>query len=106
MTALVVPGGVMINYLARTPNPTPFLNFMPPEAIMFGDGAWAAAVRERVPEIVLVVPRNTAEYGRGPFGVGCGKGLMSTIQTGYRFDRALRIDGIQYEIAGWRKYDP
>ena len=47
-TALVVPEGVMINYLARTPNPTPFLNFMPPEAIIFGDSAWADAVRERV----------------------------------------------------------
>ena len=36
-TLLVMPEGVMINYLARRRNPTPYINFMPPELVMFGE---------------------------------------------------------------------
>ena len=35
-TFAVLPEGVMLNYLARVENPTPYVNFMPPELIFFG----------------------------------------------------------------------
>ena len=35
----------MVNYLARRVNPTPYINFMPPELIMFGEENMVAAFR-------------------------------------------------------------
>src|SRR4030095_497827 len=34
-TLLVVPEGVMLNFLARRDTPTPYVNFMPPEFLIF-----------------------------------------------------------------------
>jgi len=79
----VLPEGVMINYLARTPAPTPFVTFIPPEEILFGDEAWTAAFRDSPPELVIWVPRDASEYGAAPFGVGFGRSLAAWIEAEY-----------------------
>lgn len=94
----VLPEGVMINYLARVPNPTPYLNFMPPEEILFGDAAWEAAFRAAPPDAIVIVPKDTAEFGRGAFGIGYGTRLMEWIASEYVPLTALRIDGVNYQI--------
>ena len=42
-TLAVLPEGVMINYLTRRPNPTPFSNFKPPELIIYGETSMVRA---------------------------------------------------------------
>ncbi len=94
----VVPEGVMINYLARVPNPTPYINFMPPEEVLFGDGAWAAAFTEEPPDVVVMVPKDTSEFGRGPFALGYGRALGAFIGERYTLRSVVRVEGIPFEI--------
>jgi hypothetical protein len=94
----VVPEGVLVNYLARIPNPTPYLNFMPPEAILFGDDAWTAAFRRAPPDVILRVPKDTSEYGRGPFGAGYGRALAAWVAAAYVADGVLRVADVPFEI--------
>ena len=90
----VVPEGVMINYLARTPAPTPFVTFIPPEEILFGDDAWTAAFRASPPDLVMWVPRDASEYGAAPFGVGFGRALGGWIAEEYEDAPEIAVAGI------------
>jgi hypothetical protein len=67
-TLVALPEGVMINYLSRRDNPTPFVNFMPPEALAFGEHAMARALDAQPPDFLLLVHKNTGEYGYASFG--------------------------------------
>jgi hypothetical protein len=67
-TMIALPEGVMINYLARRQNPTRFINFMPPEAVAFREHAMARALDARSPDLLLLVHKNTTEYGYASFG--------------------------------------
>ncbi len=97
-SAAVLPEGVMINYLARVPNPTPYVNFMPPEDILFGGARWAAAFRRSPPQVIFLVPKNTSEYGRGAFGVGYGKALAGWVAEHYVSSRVIRADGLPFDV--------
>lgn len=102
-TATVLPEGVMINYLSRTRNPTPFLTFMPPGLVRAGEDAWSEALREQTPEMVVIVPRDTSEFGFGPFGVGYGVTLLGGINMRFGADREFRLDGVNYEVRTLRR---
>ncbi len=65
---MVLPEGVMLNYLSRRINPTPYINFMPPELSIFGERNILTAMQENPPDFVLLVPKDTSEYGVAPFG--------------------------------------
>jgi hypothetical protein len=67
-TMIALPEGVMINYLSRRENPTRFINFMPPEAVAFGEHVMARSLAERPPDFLLLVHKNTTEYGYASFG--------------------------------------
>jgi hypothetical protein len=97
-SAAVLPEGVLINYLARIPNPTPYINFMPPEEILFGDAAWEAAFRAAPPDAVVIVPKDTGEFGRGPFGFGYGVGLARWVREEYVPVSVLRREGYGFEV--------
>jgi hypothetical protein len=83
-TLAVLPEGVMINYLSRMPNPTPYINFMPPEFVIFGEEEMVHAFRRRPPDFVLVMRRNVAEYGYHRFGQDYGQDLFGWIKDNYQ----------------------
>jgi hypothetical protein len=84
-TMVVVPEGVMLNYLARRINPTPYLVFMVPEMETFGQDAILDSFRRSRPDFVVIVEKSTAEYGVGYFGAGprYGKKIMDWINADY-----------------------
>ena len=84
-TLSVLPEGVMVNYLARRPNPTPFVNFMPPELEIFGKAQILAAFKRMRPDFMVLIHKDTTEYGVGYFGrdPNYGKGLMDWIKRHY-----------------------
>jgi hypothetical protein len=86
-TLAVLPEGVMINYLSRHANPTPCLVWMPPVMAVFGQTNMAAAFEKNSPDYVLIIARNTSEFGVGYFGYyrGYGTELMQWIDD--RYDR-------------------
>lgn len=83
-TLAVLPEGVMINYLSGMSNPTTYINFMPPEFIVFGRDAMARAFREHPPEFVVLLPRDVREYGYRQFGLDYGQELFAWIGANYR----------------------
>jgi hypothetical protein len=83
-TVLVVPEGVMINYLARSENPTPFVNFMPPEMILFGEPHMLAALETRPPDLVVITHKSTQEYGLPWFGRSYASDMAAWIGRRYQ----------------------
>jgi hypothetical protein len=83
-TLVVFPGQVMINYLARRENSTPFINFWPPEVILFGEQRIVSSLRERPPDSLLLVHKDTSEYGLRFFGRDYGQQIFAWIESNYR----------------------
>lgn len=83
-TMAVLPEGVLLNYLARVPNPTPYVNFMPPELILFGEEAWLEAFAAAPPDVVLYVHKDTSEYGYPYFGTDYAVELDAWVRATYR----------------------
>lgn len=82
-TLAVFPEGVMLNYLAEAVNPTPYVNFMPPELLFFGEQRILQAFQATPPDWVLLVHKDTSEYGFPLFGPDYGTALASWIQRDY-----------------------
>ena len=82
-TLAVVPEGVMVNYLSRRVNPTPHINFMPPELIMFGERSILAAFEAHPPDYVAVAHKQTEEYGLLYFGKDYGQKIHAWIMENY-----------------------
>jgi hypothetical protein len=93
-TMVALPEGVMINYLARRENPTRFINFMPPEAVAFGEHDMARSLAERPPDLLLLVHKNTTEYGYAAFGSTpeYGGEILPWVRRNYRTARVIGRD--------------
>ncbi|MCC7408605.1 MAG: hypothetical protein IT442_11075, partial [Phycisphaeraceae bacterium] len=87
-TIAVMPEGVMLNYLARRINPTPYISFMPPEVILFGEDDMIMALHETPPDYLLITHKPTAEYGLPYFGRDYAMKLGLWINENY--ERAAR----------------
>ena len=74
-TLAVLPEGIMINYLSRRVNPTPYTNYMPPELRLYGEQQILDAFRTAPPDWLLIVHKFTGEYGYSFFGQDYGKSL-------------------------------
>ena len=84
-TLVVLPEGVMINYLSRRTNPTPFINFMVPELQIYGEDVILDAFKHHSPDYIAIVHKSTAEYGVGFFGKDpdYGKSIMKWVDDNY-----------------------
>jgi len=82
---VVVPEGAMINYLSRHRNPTPYLNFLPPEMSYYGESTILASVKATCPEFIVLVRRNVREFGEDNFGATprYGKQMLDWINQEY-----------------------
>jgi 4-amino-4-deoxy-L-arabinose transferase-like glycosyltransferase len=80
------PEGIMLNYLARRPTRTSCMNFMMTEMILFGEEELLGALRADPPDYVLLVHKDTAEFGVGFFGRDrrYGEAIMAWVNKRYR----------------------
>jgi 4-amino-4-deoxy-L-arabinose transferase-like glycosyltransferase len=67
-TLAVIPEGIMLNYLSRRVNPTPYVSLMPVEVLMFGEERILEAFQEHPPDYVVATDGPTSEYGFAGFG--------------------------------------
>ena len=111
-TFVVVPEGVMLNYLSRRRNPTKYISFMPVELALFGEDAMLAALRKKPPDYVIVVPRNTRELGYRGFGQDYCLKLSNWIDDNYGQIKLLgqaitmhRGKKIVYSVFGFKQID-
>jgi hypothetical protein len=79
---LVLPEGVVVNYLTRRAAP-PHLHFLPPEIVIFGEDRILRDLEQRPPDFVALVHRDTGEYGLPLFGIDYARDLMSWVRDHY-----------------------
>ncbi|MCA9249306.1 MAG: hypothetical protein KDA42_19425 [Planctomycetales bacterium] len=89
-TVATFPEGAIVNYWARRTNPTGFTNAMPPELCMFGEANYVAALERTRPDFIVLIDKEMAEYGVGPFGGDdFGHEIMAWIRANYQVRRTL-----------------
>jgi hypothetical protein len=67
-TLLVAPQGVMLNYLARRRNPTPYYAYDRTSRVLWGDDAIVDSLEAHPPDWIVVFDRGGAEAGSPVFG--------------------------------------
>lgn len=67
-TFVALPEGVMLNYLTRRANPTPYTTFMPTELAVFGETPILSSLKAAAPDFIVLVHKDTSEFGVGYFG--------------------------------------
>ena len=97
---LVVPGGALLNVVARRPSPTPYVSLFPPELAMFGEGPILSALRRRPPALVVLVRRETSEYGFPRFGIGYGQQIMAWLAERYSRVAVIGADPLEGSAFG------
>lgn len=97
---VVLPEGIMINYLLRRPSPIPFINFMPPEMAIFGEGNILKALKEQTPGFIILIDRDVREYGVAPFGTDSryGKEIMEWVTMHYHAVWEMKKDEVGAKI--------
>jgi hypothetical protein len=83
-TLAALPEGVMLNFLLRRPNPTPYTNFMPTEVVFFGEDRMVEAFEANPPDWIMLVHKDTSEFGFRFFGRDYGQDLFAWIMETYR----------------------
>jgi hypothetical protein len=79
------PEGITLNYLARRPTTLPVVNFMMTEELVFGEEIVLASLEHRPPDYVLLVHKDTSEFGYWTFGDDpyYGQRIMTWINRHY-----------------------
>ena len=101
-TLLVLPEGVMINYLARLPSPiAPFCYF----AMATADGREALVVddlKRHPPDRVVIISRGLLEYGITRYGTESGEGreLLAWVSQNYRVEESKGGDPLDWSKRG------
>ena len=84
-TLAVLPEGNMVNFLSRHSNPTPYPSFTLPELQSFGEENMVEAYRQRSPDYIVLIHRDSTEYGFRHFGQDerFGAATMRWIRANY-----------------------
>ena len=93
----VLPEGATVNFLARRVNPTPYINLMPVELVVFGEERMLEAFRATPPDMVLLWRKDVSEYGFRYFGVDYGRAIGDWIRAHY--ERVAVVRGAPQETA-------
>ncbi len=83
-TISVVPEGAMINVLARRRSPNKYGFILPSDIMMWGEGNVEADFAAHPSDLLLIVHRDTAEYGARTFGVDYAQGVAQWIDRTYK----------------------
>ncbi len=89
-TLMVLPEGLMLNYLARMPSPVPHFFFYSAVTEHGNEARLVAKLNTTPPDFVVILPRDLREYGIAKYGERSGAGADI---LGWMQDR--------YELFGW-----
>ena len=92
-TLLVVPEGVMINYLARLPNPIAPLFYFGTATAEGGEDRIVRELDEHPPDWVVIVSRDLREYGVSRYGEQLDKGRQLLQWIGMHYEVESTIGG-------------
>lgn len=78
-TLVCLPDCEILNYLTRRTSPIPFGQFIPHQVAIHGERRMLDAFRSRPPDWIVLVHRDTAEYGKRFFGRDYAKELYGWV---------------------------
>lgn len=79
----VLPEGAIFHYWVRRASPSPHVNYMPPELLIFGENAMRESLERRLPELILLVHKDTSEYGTRFFAADYARSFAPLIRERY-----------------------
>jgi 4-amino-4-deoxy-L-arabinose transferase-like glycosyltransferase len=82
-TLVVLPEGVMLNYLHRLPSSIPYLTMLPSDEAKFGEDELLGALQRDPPALVALVHRDTSEFGPRFFGRDYAQRTMGWLRAHY-----------------------
>ena len=80
---IMLPEGTFVNYLSRRKNPVKYTSFLPSDMTIYGEGTILAAIREAPPDFIILISRDTIEYGAHYMGQDYGHEIFSFITEEY-----------------------
>jgi hypothetical protein len=83
-TLLVLPEGLMLNYLSRRVDPSPYAELMPTEVDYYGEDRVLASFAAHPPDYVALVHKDTSEYGPRFFGRDYGQKIYTWVRAHYQ----------------------
>jgi 4-amino-4-deoxy-L-arabinose transferase-like glycosyltransferase len=84
-TLLVLPEGIILNYLSRRASPFWYIHFLPFDQEMVGEDRMLSSLTVRSPDYVALTGRNTLEFGYRGFGLDYGVRVFDWFKENYRF---------------------
>ncbi len=78
-TVVVMPEGVIINYLSRRTNPIPMVSFDPGLVVLIGEDKIIDLLRKAMPDYVIFINRSMSEYGPSSFGFNYGQKIYQWV---------------------------
>ena len=94
-TLLVLPHGVMLNYLTRRVNPTPYIVVDPLMLASYGEERILASFNAHAPDDIVLVAIDEREHGVRLFGHDFGQRIYSWIREHYREVRLFGSSPLQ-----------
>lgn len=99
-TLSVLPEGAMLNYLLRIPSPVPYAVLMPPEVFTYGESTILKAFRKAPPDYVLLLHKDTSEFGYRFFGIHYGVSFLHWLLADYEAVWRLGPTPLQADAGG------
>ena len=91
---LVLPEGLMVNYLARMRSPLPYFQYYSFTTELGKEAAIVEKLKQAPPELVALLSRDLAEFGIARYGQKSGEGLelLTWVQSNYEVIRRIYDD--------------
>jgi hypothetical protein len=91
-TLACFPEGIAINYLSRRRTATRFVNFNPPDLLLFGEDNMLSALSATPPDFIFIVHKDTSEFGEKYFGRDYGQKIGAWIDAQYQLQSLPMLD--------------
>jgi 4-amino-4-deoxy-L-arabinose transferase-like glycosyltransferase len=80
---LVIPEGILLNYLTRRDNPSPYTSFLLGDLAMHREEKMVERLSRRFPDYVILIDRSVGEWGFKKFGVDTGTKISGWVIKNY-----------------------
>ncbi len=80
---LVIPEGILLNYLTRRDNPSPYTAFLLGDLVMHHEEKMVERLNRRLPDYVILIDRSVGEWGFKKFGVDTGTKISGWVTKNY-----------------------
>jgi hypothetical protein len=80
---LVIPEGILLNYLTRRESPSPYTSFLLGDLAMHNEEKMVERLSRRLPDYMILVDRSVIEWGFKKFGVDTGTKISAWVIKNY-----------------------